>query len=69
MPVLVLAGEIYPAFEAQLPEIYTKLYITFSYNYPWYHSSTFTIWTVEEQPDFVAKQLINFLGNSTNGTN
>jgi pimeloyl-ACP methyl ester carboxylesterase len=67
MPVLVLAGAIYPALGGQLPGTPTL-------------SSTQSLasnvhgvivplsghWTPEEQPDFVINELANFFGSSSN---
>jgi pimeloyl-ACP methyl ester carboxylesterase len=66
MPVLVLAGDIYPALGGQLPGTPTL-------------SSTQSLatnvhgvivplaghWTPEEQPDFVVDQLLKFFRNTT----
>jgi pimeloyl-ACP methyl ester carboxylesterase len=67
MPVLVLAGAIYPALGGQLPGTPTL-------------SSTQSLasnvhgvivplsghWTPEERPDFVINELANFFGSSNN---
>jgi pimeloyl-ACP methyl ester carboxylesterase len=70
MPVPVLTGEVYPALGAQL-----RTNLTSSYIQPLattVHGIIVPLsghWTLEKQSDFIAKQLNNFFGNSTNGTN
>jgi pimeloyl-ACP methyl ester carboxylesterase len=70
-PVLVLSGDIYPAFGGDLPGSTTlKATQALAANVTGVTVPLSGHWIPEEQPDFVIQQVVNFFGgnNTTNAT-